>query len=192
MPNDSSTGGPLAPAGTVPYDADLDAIFQALVAGITGLAGQYVRPFWQPVVPKQPDQTTNWCALAVTVIPVNDGPSITHDPTGNGSDVYIRHEQIDVLAAFYGPAAQGNASILRDGLALPQNTESLNQYGTRWIECASMRSVPDLVNEKWIRRTDVNCTFRREVSRVYPVLTLVGSNIDLFDDTTINRTITVP
>ncbi len=190
MANNSSTGGPINSAAAIPYDAALDAIFQSLIAGVTGIAGAYVRPFWQPVVPKQPAPTVDWCAVAVNVIPVDDGPAIIHDPTGNGADTYIRHELIEVLTAFYGPDAQANASTLRDGLAIPQNTEALIQYATRWIDCGQLRSVPELVNQQWIRRVDVTSNFKREVTRSYPVLTLLSAQTHLFDDTTINDTIT--
>jgi len=47
-------------------DAALDAVFQALVVGITGLPGTLVRPRWQPVPPTQPSVTTNWAAIGVT------------------------------------------------------------------------------------------------------------------------------
>src|SRR4051812_9766277 len=55
--NDSSTGGYLSPvvASSALQDAALDALLQQMVAGITGLPGNMVRPRWQPVTPKQPE-----------------------------------------------------------------------------------------------------------------------------------------
>src|SRR5689334_15168070 len=135
---DSSTAAILQPSSTVPPgDLDLDAIIQTLIVGVSGLTGDLVRPRWQPTQPKMPDIGTNWCAIGVTSITPDDGPAIIHQPTlffgqglygagpyggsSDGSDVLFRHEQIEVLASFYGTNAQQISGITRDGLGFPQN-----------------------------------------------------------------------
>ena len=166
-------------------DVDLDAIFQSVVVGITGLDGSMVRPRWQPNPPKQPEAITNWCAIGVMLITPNDGPSITHDPSANGGagqDIVSRHEDIEVLASFYGPQSQAYASFLRDGLSLPQNTEAMGQVAIRWVECGPSRSSPELVNQTWVRRQDVSLRFRRQVVRAYGVESLAITAVHLFDD----------
>ena len=172
---DSSTGGYLSPAVASPplEDAALDAIFQQMIVGITGLPGNMVRPRWQPTVPKQPEPTVNWCALGISVQTPDDGPAIVHNGAGNGSDTYIRHEQIDVLASFYGPNAKQYAQLLSDGLAIPQNLEQLKANDMNNVDADQIRAAPDLINEQWVRRYDMQMTFRRKITRSYAVLNIL-------------------
>lgn len=173
--NDSSTGGYLSPAVASPplEDDALTAIFQQMIVGITALPGNMVRPRWQPNPPKQPEPTVNWCALGISVQTLDDGPAIVHNQAGNGSDTYIRHEQIDVLASFYGPAAMQNAQLLSDGLAIPQNLEQLKAQDMNSVDTGQIRAAPDLINEQWIRRYDLQMTFRRKITRSYAVLNIL-------------------
>jgi len=174
MANDSSTGGYILPTGSgPPYDAALDAIFQAMIVGITGLPGNMVRPRWQPNIPKQPPPATDWCAFGVTVQAPDDGPAIVHNGAGNGSDTYIRHEQVDVLASFYGPNGAQYAQQLADGLSIPQNLEQLKANDMNSVVTGDIRSAPDLINEQWVRRYDMQLTFRRKITRTYAVLNIL-------------------
>lgn len=172
---DSSTGGYLSPAVASPpiEDDALTAIFQQMIVGITGLPGNMVRPRWQPNPPKQPEPTVNWCALGIAVQTLDDGPSIVHNGAGNGSDTYIRHEQIDVLASFYGPNGMQNAQLLSDGLAIPQNLEQLKAQDMNSVDTGQIRTAPDLINEQWVRRYDIELTFRRKITRSYNVLNIL-------------------
>lgn len=172
---DSSTGGYLSPAvASLPLEDDaLTAIFQQMIVGITGLPGNMVRPRWQPNPPKQPEPTVNWCALGIAVQTLDDGPAIVHNGAGNGSDTYIRHEQIDVLASFYGPNGMQNAQLLSDGLAIPQNLEQLKAQDMSSVDTGQIRAVPDLINEQWVRRYDIELTFRRKITRSYNVLNIL-------------------
>lgn len=174
---DSSTGGYLSPAVASPplEDDALTAIFQQMIVGITGLPGNMVRPRWQPNPPKQPEPTVNWCALGIAVQTPDDGPAIVHNGAGNGSDTYIRHEQIDVLASFYGPNAMQNAQLLSDGLAIPQNLEQLKAQDMNSVDTGKIIPAPDLLNEQWIRRYDLTLTFRRKITRTYAVLNLLSA-----------------
>lgn len=194
--NTSATGGYLFPTGAgsfPPEDIDLDLIFQAAIVGTTQLDGSLVRPRWQPVPPKQPDVTVSWCAFGVTVRTVQDGPSIEHHADNNGYNTLTRHEDIVLIATFYGPQAQKNAMLLRDGLYVPQNIEALKLDGISFIDCGTLRSVPELFNQQWIKRYDIDCTFRRAVTRSYPVLNIAAADVQLLDDTGhVNETITVP
>lgn len=209
MANDSSTGGYLAPvdAQPPPEDAALDAIFQQLVAGVTGLPGSMVRPRWQPVIPRQPEPNINWCALGISDQTMDAGPAIIHQSqfeqpivTGdgssvvtddnstvgsvnvNGQDVMQRHEDIDVLCSFYGPSAKGYAHLLVDGMYVPQNNEQIKALGISFIGTGDIRTAPDFVNEQWIRRYDVTLQFRRMVSRTYAVLNLLSAQPDYHSD----------
>lgn len=182
MPNDSSTGGYLLPASSpAPADdAALDAVFQTLVTQVTGMPGSVIRPRWQAIPPQEPTPNENWCAIGVISIEPDFSPNITHS---SSSDTLKRHERIELLASFYGPNGQSNATIARDGIAIPQNMEALNLLGFGLIDIGTVRSVPELINQKWRRRYDLSMSFRRQVIRVYPVLDLASAELVITSDT---------
>jgi len=184
MGNTSATGGYLGPAVVSPplEDSDLDAVFQGLVAGITGLDGSLVRPRWQPTSPKQPEPSINWCAIGVTVINPDAGAYIEHSPTGDGSDNMQRHEDIDLACTFYGPLGATFAAMLRDGLSIPQNLDFLRLQGMGYIECGLARAFPELFNQQWIKRFDITARFRRQVKRTYGVLNILSADPILISD----------
>ncbi|RRA01908.1 phage neck terminator protein [Burkholderia cepacia] len=172
--NDSSTGGYLAPAVDTPPDEDdaLDDLVHDLVAGITALAPDLVRPRWQPTVPKQPEPSVNWCAFGIQTQTPDASPAIVHNGANEGSDTYIRHQDLDVLCTFYGQQAKGYAQRLADGLSLPQNREQLQLLDMAFVGVSEIRAAPDLVNQQWVRRYDMSVKLRRKVTRTYAVLNL--------------------
>ncbi|MCA8492561.1 phage neck terminator protein [Burkholderia arboris] len=172
--NDSSTGGYLAPAVDAPPDEDdaLDDLVHDLVTGVTALSPDLVRPRWQPVVAKQPEPGINWCAFGIQAQTPDSSPAIVHNGANEGSDTYIRHQDLDVLCTFYGPAAKGYAQRLADGLALPQNREQLQMLDMAFVGVSEIRAAPDLVNQQWVRRYDMTVMLRRKVTRTYAVLNL--------------------
>lgn len=194
MANTSSTGGVLLPADAPApaQDLELDAILQKLVASITGLPGDLVRPRWQPVAPKQPEPTVNWCAIGVMSQQGDGAPSITHNPGGNGSSTLITHEDVRALASFYGPRRQFYAGLLRDGLGMPQNLDQLAELDMSFVEAGEVIGVPELVNQQWIKRGDLPVRLRRKITRVYAIQNIELADIHLFDDTHIDATIKVP
>lgn len=186
------TAGVLSPLPPLPLDdIDLDAVFQTLVSEVTGLDGSLVRPRWQVSVPKQPEPSTNWCAIGVMVVDPSPGPWLFYDSL-NLRENYWDHESLDLLASFYGPKSQQYARLLRAGLNVPQNTEGLLPYMIRYVGSGPIRTLPDLVNQQWIRRQDISLQFRRKVEMVYGVDYIAISKINLRDDTIVNDTIIVP
>lgn len=178
MANTSATGGYLTPTSTTPLeDSELDSVFQGAIAGVSGLAGQYVRPRWQTVVPKQPEPNVNWCAFGVTAQDKKDHAAIEHDSAGSGQDIMRRHEDITVLCTFYGPNCKRYAMTLLDGMYVPQNIEVLKGNGISFVEAGDVRMVPELVNEQWVKRADIRLRFRRMVSRTYAVLNILSAEI---------------
>ena len=182
--NDSSTGGYLAPSVASPplEDAELDALIQQMVVGITGLPGNMVRPRWQPVVPKQPEPGVNWCAIGITAQENDANPVIQHSGADSGSDTYIRHQGIEVLTSFYGPNGKRYAQQLSDGLAIPQNREQLGVNDMAFVEAGAIRSVPEQVNQQWIRRYDLMVWLRRKITRSYAVLNLLSADVQTTTD----------
>lgn len=177
-------------------DLDLDAVFQSMVVGITGLDGSLVRPRWQPVAPKQPEPGTNWCAISVMTSDGDDYPYIQH-LAGTGlndaaGDLLVTHEHIEVLASFYGPQAKANAGVLRDGLKIQQNRTALTAVDIAFTDCETARAVPALINQQWVRGFDMPMRFNRKISRVYGVQSIVAADIHLFDDSGhVNTTVDV-
>lgn len=201
FPNTSATGGVLSPIGVLPLDdVALDAVFQTLVVGITGLTGDLVRPRWQSAAdvtgglggtPKQPEPSTNWCAIGVTNVKQSDGPWLVYDEPSN-TELYWDHEELTVLATFYGPNSQSFMRLLRAGLNVPQNTESLLPFMIRYVGCGPIRTVPELVNQQWIRRQDISLDFRRKVILTYGIDNILISEIHLIDDTTVDEVFVIP
>ena len=176
MTNSSATGGPLLPTSPPPADDDaLQALLQGLVADMTGLAGAMVRPRWPGSAGTDPDISTNWCAIGLTDSAPDAGPVILHQSAGDGAEAMQRHETLTVTASFYGTAASANAALLRDGLMLPQNRETIRTAGLAFVESGHAVLAPDLVNQQWRRKVDVPITFRRQVTRAYPVLNLLSA-----------------
>lgn len=181
MANTSATGGYVQPVSNAVPEGDLalDVILQAMVAGITGLAGEMVRPRWQPVQPRVPEADVTWCAVGVTLIRPDDNAAISHDRTGDGADNLVRHEDIELLSTFYGPDAAMRAAMLRDGLQIAQNREALTANGIGFVTAGEVRPVPELVNQQWVRRQDLPITLRRIVRRTYPVLNILSAPVSI-------------
>ncbi len=178
MANTSATGGYLVPGGSPApeEDAALEDILQGMVSGITGIAGKFVRPRWQTLPPKQPEPSVNWCAIGVHETKTIANPAVVHDGTDDGNDRYQMHEELSLLVTLYGPSAQGYASILRDGIFIPQNAEAIKAKGMAFVGASDVLPVPELVNQQWIRRYDLFIRMRRQVVRVYPVLNILSAD----------------
>lgn len=183
MPNTSASGGYLSPTSApIAEDDALDDIFTEAIAGITGLDGTLVRPRVQPKPPKKPANTVNWCAVMINEDDADAGPVITHDPNGGGGlgqDTYTRHKNVTVLASFYGPNGKGYAEILRDGLAMPQNLETLDLNFISFASAGTIRAVPESVNMQWVDRYDLLVYFRRKVTRTFAVQTIATAGFEL-------------
>ena len=174
MANSSSTGGFLTPdSRPAPLIATaLEDFLQAIVAGITGIDGQLVRPRWQAIPPQQPPQHTDWCAIGIIEREADLNPYLAHDGTANdgrGADHMQRHETLTLLCSFYGPQADTHASLMRDGLYMAQNREGLTEHGFGLVETGTIRTVPEPVNQVWVRRCDIEIRVRRVIERTYRV-----------------------
>lgn len=186
MGNTSATGGVIVADPPYPLDDDsLDLVLQQLVVGITALDINMVRPRWQQVVPIQPAPSVDWCAIGVVSATADAGPWIGYDPQNNVGP-YTRHETLELVATFYGPNSKRNAAFLRDGLAIPQNTDVLRANDMAFVSCGSIRAAPAFVNEQWIKRQDIPVTLRRKVTRSYQIHYLAIADVRLIDDSGVN------
>ena len=166
MSNTSATGGYLSPdGGALSSDEKLEDILQSHVVKLTGLNPTLVRPRWQSTSPKLPEPNTTWVAIGVTESNDPDSPYI--DDGGNTSN----HETFEVLASFYGPNAEAMAKRFKSGLAIPQNNMQLKQHSMTFIRTQPLRTVPELLNQQWLRRYDLSFTMRRKKVNHYPIFT---------------------
>lgn len=188
MSNDSSTGGPLVPGSSSPAIAQDDTFTDFItrwVGGITGIEGDLIRPRWQVNPPNQPTVSQSWLAIGVTDIEGDWDAWERHvpsQPTSNGSDLLQRTEELTLLCSFYGPAAQANSALLRDGLSVAQNRELLRPQNMSLVGVGKITSVPALINNQWYFRLDMSVTLRRYIVRVYPIL-----NIESVNGTVVNE-----
>lgn len=174
MANVSATGGFLAPVGQQqPHGDDFEDQIQAVVVGITGLPGDLVRPRWQPTPPTQPPADVDWAALGITDVDSDWDAVVTHDGAGQGVDRLQRHETVDLLVSFYGPNGRAKAALLRDGLSISQNRETLFLANMGLRSVGRIITAPALVNEQWVARFDVAVSIRRRIDRTYSVLNLL-------------------
>ncbi|MFP5276980.1 MAG: hypothetical protein ACLGPM_07685 [Acidobacteriota bacterium] len=177
MANDSSTGGFLAPTSTGGdlNDDALQDFLQTIIVGITGLAGNLVRPRWQDEPPNVPDAGTNWAAI---------GPGerererfSARKQTANGV-VVIRNRILQILCSFYGPDAETNGELLAMGFEVPQNREALTWQNGAWSGFNLVGGVegpviaPALIKGKWYYKADYTFKIRQQQQYTYPVLTL--------------------
>ena len=176
MTNDSSTGGYLASVGTAPLNDDaLIDVFSSIIGGTTGIAGNLIRPRWQPSPPNQPTIATDWMALGITVTDGDFYPSIGHLPNGNGVDYLSRQERLIILCSVYGPNAGKNATLVRDGLSIAQNRETLQLAGLGLIGIDRITTTTEQFNNQYYRRLDLPIRVQRVVVRVYPVRNVLHS-----------------
>jgi hypothetical protein len=180
MTNNSSTGGPLAPnSPPAPQPLEGQALLdflQGVFVGILGIDGSMVRPRWQPEPPNIPTAGTAWVSFGVTSRPSDTYPFIGQIAGLDNADQLQRHEQLTVLLSFYdlgsGGQADALAATLRDGLAVPQNREILQNNLMGMTEVGEPIAVPSLLKQRWLYRVDMTVIIAREIVREYPVLPL--------------------
>ena len=177
--NNSSTGGYLLPEkqpsefGTLTFEEFLQSVF----VGISGLPGNLVRPKWQIEPPTQPDITVNWLAIGLTE---NNSDTFSYSNTQpNGVYQFMRMEALTVQCTFYGPQSLQIGKVVRDGFQITQNLEALQSVNMGFVNTSRMIRVPDLVNERWVDRWEMEVYLRREVLRTYPVLSLLSGSATL-------------
>jgi hypothetical protein len=176
MSNTSATGGYLTQGTPAPSEGQaLRRFLQAMLVGVTGLPNNLVRQSWEANPAPVPSIETNWMAFGIESQRSEAGDPY-HRQRDDGSSLLIRHEELDVACIFYGPDAQQNANLLRDGLYLAQNRESMYSVGMGLVGFSETFHVPELINDRFFDRADITMTLRREVRREYPVLHFLAAD----------------
>ncbi|QHM71279.1 phage neck terminator protein [Mixta intestinalis] len=176
--NDSTASGWLMPVRESPvYDEDLDRLFSRWIRGVTGLPEKTVWPRWQPVQRALPSAEKNWCAFGVMNVTPDDNPAFMNQ-TDDSTELW-RHEIVECLISFYGPAGMTLVSRFRDGLTVGQNNADLNRTGLSLADYRRIYSVPELINNQWVRRYDLTVRLRRKIIREYGVKSLLDANVKI-------------
>jgi len=167
-------------------DPELTDLLQAMVWQITGLDPKLVRPRWQRDPPNHPAIDATWCALGIVRRTPQDYPFITHQPNaedGKGNDLIIDWSTFEVLASFYGPDSAHQAGLLRRGLFVGQNRDTLYANGIKVNGVSDVNSVPDLFNQQYVDHFDMSIYMSREITATFPIRTIASSELDLHTDT---------
>lgn len=185
MPNTSATGGALLPSATPAplLDEALVNFLQEWVVALTGLASTKVFPRWQPEPPNLPGQSENWAALGIQSREADFNAVELHvNDINGGYDQIRRHEELDCLISFYGPQADKYSHLFREGMQVAQNREVLSVNNMGLIGSGSLRTVPEMVKERWLYRVDLPFQLRRQIVRNYTVLNLQSALITLYNE----------
>lgn len=175
MPNTSATGGYLQQVAGPLEGLDLRRFIGTVLVGVSGFAPEMVRPAWQQNPPPVPNIDTNWMAFGITARRADNDPYQVEKDDGQRT-LMLRHEELDIMLAFYGPDCLQKAAEVREGFELTQNTESLLLAGMAYIDLSDIIHAPELVNDRYFDRADTTLTIRREVRREYRILNFVSAN----------------
>jgi hypothetical protein len=97
----------------------------------------------------------------------------------DGTSTLHRHESLEAVASFYGPNSGHYGRLARDNAMIGQNRDVLSEQNIVLTEVGSPNTFAELVNQIFRGRTDVTFWLRRQVSRVYPIRSLVDAPIEL-------------
>jgi hypothetical protein len=167
---------------------DLNRFIQQWFAGVIGagsLDPTLIRPYDQGEPPVIPPDGTAWMAFSQRTEDSDTYPSVVINQDGSGATLQ-RHEQIAVLCSFYDLGTNGQAanlaSLLRDGLSIPDNLETLTLADFAIVGCEPEVVVPSLLKERWLYRVDLPLKLRRQVTRVYAVQDIASANGTIVND----------
>ena len=181
---DSSEIGFVHPvsAPNAPFTGDtLDDFMQFVVAGVTGLPPDLVRPRWQEEPPTLPPVGTNWASIGVVSDKPLGYPASIEAPDGL-STRQADWEEFDCLCSFYGPKADYYAMVLRQGLLVAQNREAFQLASMNLIQTGGRIRAPAFLQQTWWQRIDIMLYMRREIRLSYPILSFLSAKFQIITD----------
>lgn len=175
MTNTSLTGGYLKPLPQAEFPKKLDLVqfIQTVLTGLSELEGTLVRPKWQYEPPKQPDGLINWLSFGITVSTPNANAFVGIDQFNK--TIMQRHEKLEIACSFFGPNAFNISQLVRDGFQIQQNLDGLRSANMGFTETTPAMHLPELINERWVNRYDMNIFLQREVQSEYPISSFLSA-----------------
>ncbi len=176
MANTSATGGYLVPTSSqgLPGGLSLEDFLHTVIYGISGFTDKkLIRPKFQLNPPKAPDIEVNWIAFAVVNNTGDANAWVGMNP--DETTTLQRQEALEIQLSFYGPNAQDNMALFRDGFQLQQNNDGLRAANMGFVGLSAGIRGPDLVNDRWRDRWETSLFLNRQRQRVYPVLAFVSA-----------------
>lgn len=161
---------------------------QSWMAGVLSapvLDPTLIRPYAQGTPPVVPDAGEAWMAFTAVVGESDTFPWISQiDATHVALQ---RHERVRVLCSFYDTGVDGQAgrlaTLLRDGVAVPQNCEPLFLANFGIVGVEEQVAVPSMLKTRWLWRVDQPIMLTRQVDRQYANQTIATANGTLNTDT---------
>jgi hypothetical protein len=154
--SDSTTGGYIAETSSGVADViPLENAVHDMIVGLTNLNPQLVRPAFQESPLANPPRNTDWCAFFIRDSFATNFPAISHVKTGDGHNEITDWVDKEIMLYFYGPQSEKYAGMVRRGLHVEQNHWKFRQSGITVKRVGNVTQMPELVNEKWIRRCDL-------------------------------------
>ncbi|GHV49918.1 hypothetical protein FACS1894216_01160 [Synergistales bacterium] len=181
MPNTSATGGYLSETGAITR-IQLENLWHDVIAGLTGIPGKFVRPAFQEDPGATPGSAATWAAFQIKNDDANNYPHEQHYGEGDGESVVYDQTGKNVLISFYGADADDKADIFRRALHIRQNRDALRASGVAvtWVD-APMQ-MPELVNDKWLRRVDLTVHAVIDIAGAYQIRNLLRADGVLWAD----------
>lgn len=172
----------MQPTGPQPSQGQaLNRLLQGWMSAVLGdaLESSLIRPYTQAEPPAVPDRGVAWMAFTQRAESSDTFPFVTQKRDGSGASL-SRHEVLRVLCSFYDTGTEGRAaelaSLLRDGLSIPDNLEFLSINSMGFLGCEDEVAMPSLLKEQWLWRVDLPIRLSRAVNRDYAV-----PNIEIVD-----------
>lgn len=180
MSNDSTSPGYLTPVGDLPaYDVALEKEISRWIRGVTGLDKSLVYPRWTEPQAQIPNNGVTWCAFGITAMPRTGMPA---DIQGDASSEQWTWENVTVTCCFYGPGGAALAATFREGIYVSQNNAELNRAGLSLVDVGNLLSLPELINNLWVRRYDLTVSLSRKNIRSFNIRTLQSAPVQYFGD----------
>lgn len=151
---------------------DLNRLIQQWISDVLGdaLDKSLVRPYVQAEPPLVPDTGEAWLAFTQSVVGFDKFPYVR---VLVDSVELQRHEDMRVLCSFYDTGVNGQAarlsSLLRDGISVPGNMETLAAQNMGLASLEDEVALPTMLKLKWLWRVDLPFVLRRQITRVYQV-----------------------
>lgn len=161
-------------------DIELERTLSRWVRGVSGLPPKHVLLDWTAEQPHQPPAMEDWCSVGILKFQANECPAFVNQ-TDDSVQLW-RNELIEIMVSFYGPHGQRLATQFRDGVAIAQNREELNQAGLAFTASGAIVSAHELKNNQWVRRYDQHLTLQRKVIREYAVHSILEAPTHFFGE----------